>query len=329
MSCWILRNEAGMSAEIITYGGALRALHVPVAGSMRDVVLGFDNMADYEEQDACIGALVGRVANRIGNARFTLDGREYHLPENGGPYCLHGGLSGFDKKVWSARAADGVLVLSLTSPAGDEGFPGKLDVQVTYSLGEDNSISIDYRAQTDAPTVVNLTNHSYFNLKGAGEGTVEDHKIVIEADYFTENDVNTLPTGTLLSVGGTPLDLRQPKFLGHGLAQNHPQITMANGYDHNFILKSHMDGVLRSAATVTCDDLRMECLTTQPGVQLYTGNFLSGFVGKGGQAYHKYSAFCLETQNWPDAVNQPDFPSPVLRPGQVYLHKTVYRFTHL
>lgn len=322
---YTLRSPSGMTAEILTYGGVLRSLRVPVAGEERDVVLGFDDVAGYERDSAYLGALVGRVANRIGGGSFTLDGRTYALPVNNGPNCLHGGSSGFDRKLWQAEETPGGLKLSYTSADGEEGFPGNLTVRVTYALGEDQSLSIDYRAESDAPTPVSLTNHSYFNLKGGGD--IEDHVVQVEADYFSENDANGLPTGTLLAVGGTPFDLREPKALSRGFAQGHPQLTLAGGYDHNFILKSGMDGVLRTAASAECGGLRMECLTTQPGLQLYTGNFLTGAAGKGGQVYVRRSGLCLETQNWPDAVNHPDFPSPILRPGEVYRHRTVYRFT--
>ena len=327
VSCWTLTNENGMSAEILTYGGTLRALHVPVGGVTRDVVLGFDGLAGYEAQTAYIGALVGRVANRIGSARFALDGREYRLSANSGPNCLHGGTHGFDKKNWAAELADGALTLSYVSPDGEEGFPGTLTVRVTYTLGEDNALSIDYRAQSNAPTVVSMTNHSYFNLNGAGAGTVEDHRVQIIADRYNECDADVLATGNLLAVGDSPFDLREPKLLGHGLTQDHPQLVLAGGYDHNFVLKSGMDGVLRSAAVAACGGLRMECLTTQPGIQLYTGNFLTELEGKGGKSYGPRSALCLETQNWPDAIHHPHFPSPILRPGEVYRQRTVYRFT--
>lgn len=329
VSCWTLTNENGMSAEVLTYGGILRALTVPVGEEKRDVVLGFDDMAGYESQDCYIGALVGRVANRIGDARFTLDGKEYALPRNSGPNCLHGGVHGFNEKIWAAEIQGEALVLTCTSPDGEEGFPGTLRVKVVYTLTDDNALSIDYFAESDAATLVNLTNHSYFNLKGAGVGTIEEHKVQIFADYITENNSDSVPTGILINVEGTPFDLRQPKPLAPGLGDDHPQIVAGAGYDHNFILKNRIDSVLERAAVVECDGLRMECHTTQPGMQLYTANYLSGQVGKGGLPYPRRSALCLETQNWPDAVNHPDFPTPILRPGQTYRQTTVFRFCAL
>ncbi len=329
VSCWTLTNDNGMSAEILTYGGILRALTVPVGDGFRDVVLGFDDMAGYESQDTYIGALVGRVANRIGSARFTLDGKEYALPENANRSCLHGGVHGFNEKLWAAELAGERLVLTYVSPDGEEGFPGTLQTQVTYQLTEDNALIIEYTAESDAPTLVNLTNHSYFNLKGAGVGTVEEHSVQIFADYMNENSAFGVPTGTLIHVGGTPFDLREPKLLSLGFPSDHPQMVNGAGYDHNFILKNCIDLALQPAAVAQCDGLRMECSTTQPGIQFYTANYLDGAVGKGGLTYPRRSAFCLETQNWPDAVNHPDFPSPILRPGQIYRQTTVYKFTEI
>lgn len=326
VSCWTLTNDAGMSAEILTYGGVIRALSVPVAGTTRDVVLGFDDMAGYEEQDAYIGAVVGRVANRIGGARFTLDGKEYPLPANRPPNCLHGGVHGFNEKVWAAETQDDALVLSLTSPDGEEGFPGTLRVKIIYTLGEDNSLTIEYVAEADTPTPINLTNHSYFNLKGAGSGTAEDHVLQIFADQINENDDLGVPTGRLMDVEGTPFDLRKGRPLAEGLASHHPQMVGGGGYDRNFILKTGVDGTLQRAAVAECAGLRMECLTTQPGLQIYTANYLATMTGKDGKTYTRRSALCLETQNWPDAVNHPEFPTSILRPGQTYHQTTIYRF---
>ena len=321
---YTLRTDAGMEAEVLTYGGTLRALRMPVDGALRDLVLGYDDVAGYERGESYLGALVVRVANRIGRAHFTLDGEECRLAANSGPNCLHGGLRGFDRKLWEGQEEGGALVLTYTSPAGEEDFPGTLAVRVTYTLGEDGALSIDFRAETDAPTPVSLTNHSYFNLKG--EGTVEDHVVEIAADYVSENDGDGLPTGKLLAVGGTPFDLREPRALADGLAQGHAQLSLAGGYDHNFILKSQMDGVLRPAATVEAGGLRMTCLTTQPGLQLYTGNFLHSEADKDGRTHTARSGLCLETQNWPDAVNHSDAPNSILRPGEIYHQRTIYRF---
>lgn len=326
VDCFTLTNQRGFSAEILTYGGSLRALKVPVCNELRDVVLGFDRLEDYQRQNKYIGAIVGRVANRIGGAGFTLDGTHYPLAANSGPNCLHGGICGFNQAIWQAETAQGALTLRHTSPDGEEGFPGKLEVAVTYALLDDG-LSITYRAKTDKPTLVNLTNHSYFNLNGCGAGTIERHLVQICADLVTECDENSLPSGVLFPVDGTPFDLRTPKLLGAGLASKHPQVLLGNGYDHNFVLKSDWDAALRPAALVSAGNLQMACNTTQPGVQLYTANFLEGELGKGGKPYPRRSGLCLETQNWPDAVHHPHFPSPVLRPGETYCQTTVYRFS--
>ncbi|MEG0780915.1 MAG: aldose epimerase family protein, partial [Oscillospiraceae bacterium] len=310
VDCFTLTNGRGMSAEILTYGGILRALSVPVGDTVRDVVLGFDRLADYEAQDKYLGAIVGRVANRIGGAGFTLDGTDYALAANSAPNCLHGGLCGFDRKVWHPAAGEEGLTLTCTSPAGEEGFPGALRVTVTYVLTEDNALTIAYLATTDAPTLVNLTNHSYFNL--AGGGTIDTHRVQIFAAAITENDATSVPTGRLLPVEGTPFDLRQPRVLGES-------------YDHNFVLSAHRPGGL--AASLWADGLRMDCTTTQPGLQLYTANYLAGERGKGGAIYAPRTAVCLETQGFPDAIHHPNFPTVVLRPGETYRETTTYRFS--
>ncbi|MEG1987577.1 MAG: aldose epimerase family protein [Oscillibacter sp.] len=326
VDCFTLKNDRGMTAEILTYGGTLRALHVPVRGSTRDVVLGFDRLEDYENQDKYIGALVGRVANRIGGAAFSLDGKRYPLTANSGPNCLHGGDSGFHQKIWQAQEDEnGGLRLRYCSPAGEAGFPGRLEVEVTYALTSSNALAISYYAKTDAPTLVNLTNHSYFNLNGGG--TIEDHRVQIFADCITEADANSTPTGALLPVEGTPFDLRQMRRLGDGLASGHPQMVLGAGYDHNFVLGHSPYGPPRRVAAVAAGGLRMDCETTQPGLQLYTANYLAGERGKNGTPYPRRSALCLETQNWPDAVHHADFPNSVLRPGETYRHLTLYRFT--
>ena len=328
VDCWTLTNDHGVSAEILAYGGILRALRVPTPTGLRDVVLGFDTLADYEKQDKYIGALVGRVANRIGGASFQLNGKTYTLAVNNGPNCNHGGIHGFHEKVWSACAnSEGELILTCTSPDGEEGFPGTLHIQVTYTLGEDDSLTLSYQASSDADTLVNLTNHSYFNLNGHSAGNLDGHTIQIFADAITENDETSVPTGRMLDVTGTPFDLRQPVPFGPGLASDHPQIRMGNGYDHNFVLHDAPTGPLRLAAAAQCADLRLECYATQPGLQLYTANYLENEVGKDGAVYPPRAAFCLETQCWPDAIHQPSFPSVVLPMGQTYRQTTVFRFS--
>lgn len=328
MGCWTLDNHNGMTAEILTYGGILRTLTVPSPTGPRDVVLGLDTVADYEANPGPhLGALVGRVAGRIKDAFFTLGGKEYRLTANAAPNCLHGGERGYAKRVWQAGAVDGRLVLTYFSPDGEEHFPGNLKVKVVYALTADNALTIEYFAETDAETIVNLTNHSYFNLSGHGAGSVGNHTAQFFADYITENGPGKVPSGAIVGVGGTPFDLREPRALAPGLAGGHPQIAAAGGYDHNFVLKSRLDGVLETAAVIEADGLRMECETTQPGVQFYTANFLDVPRGKDGAAYGVHSGLCLETQGWPDAVHHPDFPSPVLKPGEVYHHLTVYRFS--
>lgn len=328
VDCWTLTNDHGMSAEILTYGGILRALRVPTLHGTRDLVLGFDTMADYEQQDKYIGALVGRVANRIGGAAFRLNGKDYTLAVNNGPNCNHGGIHGFHEKVWTAYAnAEGELSLTCISPDGEEGFPGTLHVQVTYTLGEDDSLTLTYQARSDADTLVNLTNHSYFNLNGHNAGILDGQTIQIFSDAITESDETSVPTGRLLDVAGTPFDLRKPASFAPGLASDHPQIRMANGYDHNFVLSNQPTGPFRLAAAAECADLRLECYTTQPGLQLYTANYLAGEVGKDGAVYDPRCAFCLETQCWPDAIHQPDFPSVILPAGKTYRQTTRFRFS--
>lgn len=322
----ITLRSGGLTAGILTYGGAVRTLTVPGrSGAPVDVALGFDSLEDYRRQDKYLGALVGRVANRIGGAAFELNGKSYPLAANSGPNCLHGGVRGFNQAVWQAREVDGALVLTHVSPDGDEGFPGALEVRVTYSLTADGVLRLDYWAKSDADTLCNLTNHSYFNLLGHDAGTLAGQQVEIFADAITQTDENSTPTGALLPVEGTPFDLRRPRDFLEGLAMDHPQLALGNGYDHNFVLHTAPISPLSLAARVSGGGLVLECLTTQPGLQLYTANYLDSTPGKGGTAYGPRSAFCLETQNWPDAVHHASFPSPVLRAGEVYRHRTVYR----
>ena len=317
------------SIQVLTYGGILRSFCVPAAEGSRDIVLGCETLEEYEAQDRYFGALIGRVANRIGGACFDLNGKHYPLAANNGPNCLHGGLRGFDWAVWEAREEDGSLVLTLYSPDGEEGFPGTLEVQVTYSLTEDGTLTLDYQARSDQDTLCNLTNHSYFNLLGHAHGSLGDQKIQILADAITEMDENSTPTGTILPVEGTPFDLREPVEIGKGLAMDHIQLKMGNGYDHNFVLHHQPKGPMKLAARATGGGLCLECWTTQPGIQFYTANFLEGDAGKGGACYGFRSAYCLETQIWPDAIHHSNFPSVVLRGGENYHHTTTYRVTAL
>lgn len=313
------------TAKILTYGGTLRSFCV----EDRDVVLGCDTLAAYEKQDKYFGALVGRVANRIGGAAFDLNGAHYPLATNNGPNCLHGGIHGFNQAVWQAQVREDKLVLSLTSPDGEEGFPGALQVQVSYGLTADGALSLDYWAKSDRDTLCNLTNHSYFNLMGHAHGSLEGQRVQVYASAITENDANSTPTGALLAVDGTPFDLRIPREFLQGLAMEHPQLTLGNGYDHNFVLRTQPVSPLGLAARVTGGGLCLECYTTQPGLQLYTANYLDGDPGKDGAVYGPRSAFCLETQNWPDAIHHSAFPSSILRAGEEYRHTTVYHLATL
>ena len=313
------------AVQVLTWGATVQGFQVPGPEGPRDIVLGFDTLAEYEAQDKYLGATVGRVANRIGGAAFSLNGWNYPLAANNGPNCLHGGVHGFHEAVWTAVPEGDGLTLSHVSPDGDEGFPGRLEVQVTYTLTADGALGIHYQARSDADTLCNLTNHSYFNLLGHAAGTLEGQSIQVLAEEITETDANSTPTGVLLKVEGTPFDLRRPVLFSEGLAGEHPQLVLGNGYDHNFVLHRSPAGPLSRAAVVRGGGLVLECRTTQPGLQLYTANFLAGERGKDGAVYGPRSAFCLEAQGWPDAVHHPDFPSVLLRAGAVYEQTTVYQ----
>jgi aldose 1-epimerase len=293
------------------------------------VVLGFDSLAGYiENAGPYFGALVGRYANRIGHAAFKLNGVEYKLAANNGENTLHGGIHGFNSAVWTPRElADGGLELSYLSKDGEENFPGNLRVTVTYHLTDANELRIDYAATTDKATVLNLTNHSYFNLKGAGEGDILGHVLTLHADRYTPVDAGLIPLGELRSVAGTPLDFRKATAIGARIEQDDPQLKLGKGYDHNWVLKS--GGKLNLAARVEepASGRVLEVLTTEPGVQFYTGNFLDGSIhGKGGKVYARRSGFCLETQHFPDSPNKPAFPTTLLKPGQEFRSTTVFRF---
>jgi len=330
---YTLTNRNGIEVRITNYGGRVVSLLAPDRhGKVADVVLGFDNLDDYLGNNPFFGALVGRYANRIAKARFTLDGVEYKLAQNNGPNSLHGGLKGFDKVIWPARElSKGPPTLELTyvSQDGEEGYPGKLTAKVVYALTDNNELRIDYTATTDKDTVLNLTNHSYFNLAGQGTGDILKHEIMINADRFTPVDATLIPTGELRQVQGTPLDFRQAMAIGARIDADDEQLKFGKGYDHNFVI-NHTGRGLSLAARVTEPESGrvMEVFTTQPGVQFYTGNFLDGTVhGKGGKAYGRRSAFCLETQHFPDSPNQPKFPSAELKPGQTYHQTTAFKFS--
>ena len=317
-----------LRCSILTYGGAVRSLVVPDRdGNPVDVVLGFDSLEDYQAQTCYIGALIGRYGNRIGGAKFTLNGVEYSLFVNNSPNHLHGGAVGFDKQNWTVESlTDNQVVLSLVSPDGQENYPGTLTVTVTYTLTREG-LSIAYRATTDADTLCNLTNHSYFNLSGHNSGSVAEQTISIAAQCYTPTDAGSIPTGEIASVAGTPMDLRIPVAMGAHWDDDFPQLVMAGGYDHNWVLDGQ-PGQLRCVATAhsPATGITMEVHTTTPGMQFYTGNFLDGCpAGKGGAAYANRCGFALETQNFPDAPHHDNFPSPVLKPGQEYKAETVYK----
>jgi aldose 1-epimerase len=328
-----LTNAKGNSVAVTTYGAIVVSVNVPdKSGTVGDVVLGFDSLDGYLGTHPFFGAIVGRYGNRIGGAQFTLDGKTYTLAKNNGANTLHGGVKGFDKYVWKARevpSKDGLAIeLTHVSPDGDEGFPGTLTTHVTYTWTDSNELRADYHATTDKPTVVNLTNHSYFNLAGQGTGTILDHKLQLFADRFTPVVQGLIPTGELKPVDGTPFDFRQSTAIGTRIDAKDEQIALGGGYDHNFVVNGAA-GTLRPVAHVSepTTGRTLDVSSTEPGVQFYTGNFLDGTIkGKGGKVYPKRAAFCLETQHYPDSPNKPAFPTVVLRPGQEYKTTTVYRF---
>ena len=330
---FILKNRNGVETAITNYGGIIVTLKTYDAkGLLADVALGFETLAGYLRPHPYFGAIIGRYGNRIGKARFTLDGVTYTLAKNDGENSLHGGVEGFDKKLWKARTESGpdsqTLVLSRTSPDGEEGYPGTLRTEVRYTLSDDDSFRIDYLATTDKKTVVNLTNHTYFNLKGQGNGDILDHEIRINASRFTPVDEGLIPTGELRPVEGTPVDFRKPARIGARIDADDEQIRRGRGYDHNFVLDREGEGLSFAARVIEPSTGRgLEVWTTEPGMQFYTGNFLDGsIIGKGGKAYPRRSGFCLETQHFPDSPNQPAFPSTVLEPGREYRSSTVWKF---
>jgi aldose 1-epimerase len=334
-----LTNDRGMTMRVTNYGGIILSLQAPGRNGKEDVVLGFDSLDryfsdPYSASNPYFGALIGRYGNRIDEARFSLDGRTYTLNANNVPNHLHGGETGFDEQVWQAdsfKTSDGVgVVLRYTSPDGEEGYPGRLDVEVSYTITGDNELAIEYRATTTKATPVNLTQHSYFNLDGEGNGTILDHDLMINAETFTPVDSTLIPTGDFRPVAGTPFNFREPTPIGDRIDQNNRQLGIAGGYDHNFVLARHDRDSLHLAAQVYDPNSgrEMEILTTEPGLQFYSGNFLDGSLkGKSGSSYQKHAGFAVETQHFPDSPNQPDFPSTILRPGETYTSETVYQFS--
>ena len=329
-----LTNSNGMQVKITNYGGIVVSWLAPDRdGKLADIVLGYDTLDGYLKETPYFGAIVGRYGNRIAKGRFELDGQEYTLATNNDDNHLHGGLRGFDKVVWDAES--GVhekgprLTLTYQSADGEEGYPGTLSVTVIYTLTDQNELAIAYHATTDKPTHVNLTNHSYFNLAGQGNGDILGHELTLHADRFTPVDKGLIPTGELQSVAGTPLDFLQPTSIGSRINQKQDQqIDYCGGYDHNFVLSGK--GALKLAAEVhePTSGRMLEVLTDEPGVQFYSGNFLDGTItGKANKTYHQRNGFCLETQHFPDSPNKPEFPTTVLRPGEVYNTTTVYRFS--
>jgi len=329
-----LKNAQGTSVDIMDLGGVIVSLRTADAtGNITDITTGFDHPQQYLSGSGYMGAIVGRYANRIANGRFSLDGKQYNLAKNNGDNAIHGGLIGFDKKFWhtatESENSEASLSLTLESKDGEEGYPGNLTAKVTYTLNDRDQLIIDYSATTDKVTVINLTQHAYFNLNGHGAGSVLDQEIMINADQYTPIDNESIPTGELASVEGTPLDFRTPKPIGVNINSSHEQIRFGSGFDHNFIISHPVEGELTLAASVLSPSTgrTLNVYTDQPGIQFYTGNFLNGtLIGKEGAVYARRNAFCLETQHYPDSPNKPNFPSTILRPGEQYATRTVFEF---
>lgn len=330
---YTLTNAGGMEVHVTNYGGIITSIKTPDRdGKLGDITLGYDSLQGYLQGTAYFGAIVGRYANRIGKAQFKLDGHTYKLPANNGPNTLHGGITGFDKAVWKAepfeKPGEVGIVFTHTSPDGDQGFPGALATQVTYTLTDRNELAFDYKATTDKPTVVNLTQHAYFNLAGEGSGDVLGHEVIIHADRYTPVDSTLIPLGKLASVEGTSLDFRNKTAIGARIDSDHPQMKLGNGYDHNYVVNRQGNELVLAARVEEPTTGRvMEVRTTEPGVQFYTGNSLDGTIGKSNHAYDRRNGLCLETQHFPDSPNKPGFPTTTLRPGEEYHSRTVYRFT--
>lgn len=328
---YTLKNKNGLVAQVTNYGAILVSIFVPDRkGNFTDIVQGYDNIADYTNGNSpYMGAICGRCANRIAKGKFTLLGKQYSLAVNNGPNHLHGGIKGFSRVVWDvANISDSSIKLEYFSVDGEEGYPGNLRVSVTYTLTDENEVRIDFHATTDKSTVVNFAGHSYFNLAGEGSGSIYDQELMINGDFFTPTDETNIPTGEILSVKGTPMDFTKPKKIGLEIDKDDEQLKFGAGYDHNWVL-NHRSGTLGLAAFAR-DPISgrvMEVYTTQPGLQLYTANWINGEKGKGGKKYGRRWAFCLETQHFADAINKPHFPSTILNPGEEYKHICIYKFS--
>ena len=331
VNLFILTNKNGLEMSVINHGAKIVSLHVPDRdGKMVDVVLGHNNIDEYlSSKEPYFGAMCGRVANRIAKGRFTLDGKEYQLAVNNGPNHLHGGLKGFNAVVWDAQQTDEQTIeLIYVSPDGEEGFPGTLTTKVTYRLTDDNAVQMDYEAQTDQPTIINLTNHSFFNLSGAGDPYIGDHTLHINANEYLPTDETNIPYGKAEEVKSTPMDFRYWKTIGRDIEEDFQQLIFGKGYDHTYILKKNGAELSFCArATSPKTGIIMDIFTTEPGVQLYTGNWLSDEIeGKYGHRYPMRSAFCLETQHFPDSINKPQYPTVILRPGEKFKSQTIFKF---
>jgi aldose 1-epimerase len=331
---YTITNAQGTEIRATNYGGIVVSLRVPdKKGNLDDIALGFDDLKGYLANTPYFGAIIGRYGNRIANGKFTLDGKEYTLARNNGPNSIHGGLKGFNKVAWQAepfQSPVGVgIILSYTSKDGEEGYPGNFKTKVTYTLTEKNEWIIDYEAVTDKATPVNLTEHTYFNLAGEGKGDVLGHILQLNASRFTPVDQNLIPTGELRPVKSTPLDFTQPTAIGARIDADYEQLRLGHGYDHNFVIdRKDSDPVLAARVKEPTSGRVLEVYTTEPGVQLYTGNFLDGTItGKGGHVYKQRFGFCLETQHFPDSPNHPDLPTTILRPGQTYHSRTIYKMS--
>ena len=334
ITLYTLTNSHGLEVRTMNYGAIILSLRVPDRkGQMADIVLGHDTLGGYIPNPPYIGALVGRYANRIANGTFTLEGKTYTLPKNDGPNTLHGGIKRtFDKVVWDGEAKKGGtpgVTFTYLSKDGEEGFPGNVKVKVTYTLNDENELVLAYEATTDRATAINLSQHSYFNLAGEGTSEILNHEIMLNADRFTPVDKNLIPTGELRPVKGTPLDFTMAMKIGARIDDNYDQLVLGHGYDHNFVINRQGDGMVLAARVYEPSSGRvLEVSTTQPGVQFYTGNFLDGTVtGKQGHVYQRRYGFCLETQHFPDSPNHPEFPSTILRPGETFQSKTIFKFS--